>query len=164
MLDKRNAVASPASSIVLCAFFATGFAGLVYQMVWQRILALFSGADVYSITIIVAAFMGGLGCGSLVGGYVADRLELRQRLWTFAAAESGVAAFGLGSVTIYYDGLYRSLGATAMSRSGTALVIFAVTLIPTFLMGLSLPLLAKFPQRRSASASIAGLYGWITLG
>ena len=51
-------------------FFVSGFAALVYQVVWQRLLAFFSGADVYSATIVVAAFMSGLGCGSFAGGQV----------------------------------------------------------------------------------------------
>ena len=43
-------------------------------MIWQRLLTLFGGADVYSVTLIVSAFMAGLGLGSLAGGHVADRL------------------------------------------------------------------------------------------
>ena len=53
--------------LALIVFFASGFAALLYQVVWQRLLVLFSGADVVSVTIIVAAFMAGLGCGSLAG-------------------------------------------------------------------------------------------------
>src|SRR5258708_37408493 len=45
-----------------------------------------------------------------------------------------------------------------------AIVIFGVTVVPTFLMGLSLPLLAKFPQPESAADWISSLYGWNTLG
>ena len=61
------------------AFFASGFAALLYQVIWQRLLVLFSGADLYSVTIIVASFMGGMGVGHLVGGQVADRVSPRRR-------------------------------------------------------------------------------------
>ena len=54
-------------------FFASGFAALVYQIVWQRLLVIFSGSDVHSATVIVAAFMAGLGCGHLAGAQAADR-------------------------------------------------------------------------------------------
>ena len=47
------------------AFFLSGFAALIYQVVWQRMLVLPIGADVYSTTVIVGAFMAGLGVGSL---------------------------------------------------------------------------------------------------
>ena len=36
--------------VTLGVFFASGFAALLYQVVWQRMLALFSGADVFSVT------------------------------------------------------------------------------------------------------------------
>ena len=61
-------------------FLCSGFAALLYQMIWQRLLTLFGGADVYSVTLIVSAFMAGLGLGSLAGGHLADRLTLRRRL------------------------------------------------------------------------------------
>ena len=48
-------------------FFASGVAALLYQVIWQRLLVMFSGADVQSVTLIVAAFMGGLGVGNLAG-------------------------------------------------------------------------------------------------
>ena len=53
--------------LALVVFCASGFAALLYQVIWQRLLTIFSGADVFSATIIVAAFMGGLGVGTLVG-------------------------------------------------------------------------------------------------
>ena len=52
------------------AFFASGASGLVYQVAWQRILALHSGVGIYSIAMIVGAFMAGLGVGSHFGGPV----------------------------------------------------------------------------------------------
>ena len=65
--------------LFLPVFFASGFAALLYQMVWQRLLTFWSGADLHSVTLIVAAFMAGLGLGSLAGGHLADRLRTRQR-------------------------------------------------------------------------------------
>ncbi len=59
--------------IALIVFFVSGFAALLYQVIWQRLLVFFSGADVYAVTLIVTTFMAGLGLGNLVGGYVADR-------------------------------------------------------------------------------------------
>ena len=47
--------------IVQGVFLGSGFAALLYQMIWQRLLTLFGGADVYSVTLIVSAFMGGPG-------------------------------------------------------------------------------------------------------
>ena len=89
------------------AFFASGFAALLYQVIWQRLLVLFSGADLYSVTIIVASFMGGMGVGHLAGGHVADRVSPRASLLCFAGAELAIALFGFFSRALYYDFLYN---------------------------------------------------------
>ena len=60
-------------NLTLAVFFVSGFAALLYQVAWQRMLVIFSGADVYSATIIVSAYMAGLGLGSYVGGVLSSR-------------------------------------------------------------------------------------------
>ncbi|MSO57244.1 MAG: spermidine synthase [Acidobacteria bacterium] len=150
----------------LAAFFLSGFAALLYQVVWQRMLVLFSGADVYASTLIVAAFMAGLGVGHLAGGFGADRLSRRNALIAFAVAELGIGVFSLGSRTLYYDFLYQSLGAHQMGTPLLTLVLFASLLWPTFFMGVSLPLLARAvtPTLDRAAANVGTLYAVNTLG
>ena len=106
-------------------------------------LVLFSGADVYASTLIVAAFMAGLGVGHLVGGYAADRVSRRNALIGFAVAELCIGAFSLGSRALYYDFLYQSLGPRQIETPLLTLILFASLLWPTFFMGVSLPLLAR---------------------
>lgn len=139
---------------------------MLYQVIWQRLLVIFSGADVYSITIIVAAFMGGLGVGSLIGGRVADRLGARACLWAFAVAELLVGLFGLMSKTLYYDVLYGWLAHLGAGPAIAAATLFATLLWPTFLMGLSLPLVARALTTSVATTGrvVGSLYGWNTLG
>jgi spermidine synthase len=152
--------------VFLILFFVSGFAALVYQVVWQRTLTFFGGADVYSVTIIVSAFMGGLGFGSLAGGHLADRLDVRRCLLAFAACEIAVAVFAIFSVNLYYDLLYVRLGAWAPPRGAMAATIFAVTLWPTFFMGMSLPLLVRAltQDARRPAHWVPLLYGSNTLG
>lgn len=147
-------------------FLCSGFAALLYQMIWQRLLTLFGGADVYSVTLIVSAFMAGLGLGSLAGGHVADRLSVRRRLYAFALSELAIAIFGAASVWILYDVLYAQLGGVDMPAWATAGVLFAVLLWPTFFMGVSLPLLSRALAESTSMAArrIASLYGWNTVG
>ena len=57
------------------AFFLSGVAALVYQVIWQRILTLHTGIGVVSVALIVAAFMAGLGLGSHVGGVLSARVS-----------------------------------------------------------------------------------------
>ena len=155
-----------ATLVFLPVFFASGFAALAYQIVWQRLLAFFSGADVFSVTLIVSAFMAGLGLGSLAGGHLADRLSPARRVLAFALAEAAIAAFALVSVPLLYDVLYVGLAPRALPLVLVGSVLFAVLLWPTFFMGLSLPLLARaLTETPAASARrIGSLYGWNTLG
>jgi spermidine synthase len=147
-------------------FFASGFSALLYQMIWQRLLVFFGGADVYSVTMIVAAFMAGLGFGSLAGGHLADRLAVRARLVAFAGCELAIAVFAAASIAIYYDFLYVRLGASLRSPLAIGLALFATLLWPTFFMGMSLPLLAKalITRTEDAATRIGILYGFNTLG
>jgi predicted membrane-bound spermidine synthase len=164
--DAADAGQRATLSLLLAVFFASGFAALLYQVVWQRLLAIFSGADVFSVTIIVAAFMGGLGCGNWVGGHVADRVDRRRCLALFAAAEVAIGLFALASRWFYYDVLYGRLGALALPTPVLALVLFLAVVWPTFFMGVSLPLLARGMTATLAGAArtVGSLYGWNTLG
>jgi spermidine synthase len=114
----------------LVVFFLSGFAALLYQVVWQRILVLFSGADVYSSTLIVAAFMGGLGIGHLAGGQLADRVSRASALLLFAAAELAIAAFGVFSRGLYYDFLYQNLSSLGLSPPLLTATLFVSLLWP----------------------------------
>lgn len=147
-------------------FLLSGFAALLYQVVWQRILTLFSGADLFSVTVIVAAFMAGMGFGSLAGGSLADRLQRRGAMAGFAIAELCIALFALISEWVYFDFLPRALGSWAQSTVLMTIALFLSLLWPTFFMGMSLPLLAKGLTRSVAGASsiIGGLYALNTLG
>jgi predicted membrane-bound spermidine synthase len=155
-----------AFALLLGVFFASGFAALLYQVVWQRVLAIFSGSDVFSVTIIVSAFMGGLGCGSFAGGTLADRLSRARCLAAFAGAELAIAGFAVLSKAYYYDVLYGRLGAVELPFPLLGALLFASVLWPTFFMGLSLPLLARGATGalEAAARTVGSLYGWNTLG
>ena len=148
------------------SFLLSGVAALTYQVVWQRLLVLPLGADVYSMTLVVAAFMTGLGVGSLAGGHVADRLPPFRCVLLFIAAEIGVAAFGLASRGIFYDWMYLRLGRVALEPFVRAALVFATLLWPTFWMGVSLPVLSRAiaPQLGDAARRVGILYGLNTLG
>ncbi|MFQ5586577.1 MAG: fused MFS/spermidine synthase [Thermodesulfobacteriota bacterium] len=152
--------------LVLVLFFLSGVAALLYQVIWQRMLGFFAGTDIYSATITISAFMGGLGCGNMVGGAIADRLSQRKLVMVFALSEATIALFGLASKWFYYDYLYLSLPQLGNHFVILAATLFSSLLIPTFVMGMSLPLLSKaFTQRiGSASTVIGRLYGLNTLG
>jgi len=153
-------------TFTLLVFFISGFAALLYQVAWQRMLVIFSGADVYSATIVVSAYMAGLGLGSFAGGQVADRVRARTSLVLFAVAESAIAVFGVFSTTLYYDVLYQRLGHVPLPAPAIAALLIVSLLWPTFFMGASLPLLSRAVTHTldKAARAVGTLYGVNTLG
>ena len=143
-------------------FLASGFAALVYQLVWHRALYAIYGIDITSVTMVVTAFMLGLGCGSLLGGAL-SRPGRRGMLGAFAALEFGIGAFGFFSLDLFGWAGTITLGASAL---GTAAATFLLVLVPTTLMGASLPVLVAFATRRTGNVgrSVGLLYFANTLG
>ena len=153
-------------ALVGAAFFVSGLSALVYQISWQRILALQSGVGIYSIAMIVAAFMAGLGAGSHLGGVLSGRVSRAAALRAFAALELAIAAFGAASCWIYYDWLYVRAGWLYTTAWRAGLLHCASFLVPTALMGMSLPFLARamVGDVGRAGRTIGFLYGINMLG
>lgn len=148
------------------AFFLSGAAALVYQVVWQRILTLHTGIGIVSVSLIVAAFMAGLGLGSHVGGVLSARVSPRRALRLFALIEVAVGLFAAVSCRLYYDGLGALAAGLYRTTAGAALAHFAAFLLPTALMGMSLPFLVRATVRETTQAPrvIGTLYGVNALG
>jgi predicted membrane-bound spermidine synthase len=94
------------SLFLISIYFFSGFAALVYQVIWQRWLAFFTGISSVNISLIVSAFMAGLGIGYLVGGYLSDRLKQGKHVMYFFAAEVGIGVFALFSKFLFYDWMF----------------------------------------------------------
>jgi spermidine synthase len=148
------------------AFFLSGAAALVYQVAWQRILALHSGVGIYSVALIVAAFLAGLGLGSHRGGAWSARGTPSHALRMFAGVELGIGLFGALSPWLYYDWLYARAGWLYTPAWRAGLLHLAGLLVPTTLMGMSLPFLVRgrVLDVPSAGRTIGALYGVNLLG
>ena len=157
--------------VVLALFFASGAAGLVYEVVWTRLLLNVFGATLYAVSTVLAAFMGGLALGSLVGGRIADRI--RRPLAAYGIVELAVAvtALAVPAALDLLDPIYGLLYARGESPLLLLSVVrfvvsFAVLLVPTTCMGATLPLLARFVARRreQLGGRIGALYALNTTG
>ena len=143
-------------------FFCSGFPALIYQIVWQRALFGFYGVNIESVTIVVSAFMCGLGIGSLLGGALSRSTRL-PLLAMFAVAELGTAVFGLFSLKLFSRVAEWTAGSPPL---GTALCSFLLVVFPTVLMGATLPLLVEHLVRvsRNVGSAVGGMYFANTLG
>jgi spermidine synthase len=133
---------------LLVLFFLSGASALVYQVLWMRLLALVFGVTVHAASTVLAAFMTGLALGSALAGRLADRV--RRPLVAFAVAEAFVAVaalstpFALSGVEALYVRLYGALGEFPAVLALVRLALsFAVLMVPTTLMGATLPLVVK---------------------
>jgi predicted membrane-bound spermidine synthase len=157
----EEASARPAK-LLQVLFFLSGMAALAYQVCWQRILFFSFGTDIESTTIIVSVFMLGLGLGALAGGWIADRW-FEKIILVFAGAELGIGLFGLASPTL----LPRVSDVFIMSdRAVLALVNLVTLLLPTVLMGATLPMLITYFTKiyKNIGVSTGSLYCINTLG
>ena len=155
-----------ALAVLHAVFLISGFCALVYQVAWQRMLGLFGGSDAVAATIVVGTFLLGLGLGSLAGGMVADRLSRARAVVAFGACEIGIALCAAASPYLFYDVIFGQLLGLARSQLAVLGVIFAALLLPTLLMGLSLPLLSRAVVRDvdGAAERIGWLYAVNTFG
>lgn len=147
-------------------YFFSGIPALIYQIVWQRLLVLHSGVGTTSVSIIVAAYLLGIGVGSFGGAWLSRRLSPAQALTAFAMFELSVAVCGFASPRMLYDVLYQQFGWAYANVFVAGLLHFAALIVPTTLMGATLPLMTRALVQDSqlAPKSISLLYGLNTLG
>jgi spermidine synthase len=151
------------SALVLSTiFFVSGFPALVYQLLWQRALFTIYGINIESITIVVSAFMLGLGIGSFAGGAISKRSGV-PHLLVFGAAEVGIGLFGLASLQLFNWVGVLTLEASTLQ---TGVYTFIMVLVPTVLMGATLPILVAHLVRasRNVGRSVGLLYFVNTMG
>jgi spermidine synthase len=148
--DSTPAPRSPAWLLPLIAvlFFFSGACALVYQVMWLRLLALVFGVTVYAASTVLAGFMAGLAAGSFAAGRLARRFS--RPLAAFGAAEIlvGLTALGspvvLESIALVWVTVHSSLPDSVLIVTLIRfLCAFLVLVVPTSLMGATLPLIVK---------------------
>jgi len=171
------------TGILYLLFFCSGLSGLIYQVVWARVFGNVFGNTIYSVSMIVAIFMLGLGIGSYVVGAWADGRYLRQPeslVRTYGQFEVLIGLMGLGisallphlgllsAVVSSYSrdagGWYVLSMTSYLARGGIAILLLTPI---TMLMGGTLTLLIRHLVRSDLAIGgwrIALLYGLNTAG
>ncbi|HTE06487.1 MAG TPA: fused MFS/spermidine synthase [Planctomycetota bacterium] len=156
---------------LLALFVASGASGLILQQLWLRLLSLVFGVTVYAAATTLASFMGGLALGGLLAGRIADRV--RSPLLMLGVVELGVGAFALATapalaaVQSAWIALHAWLpdGGPVMGVA-RFLCAGAVLLVPTTLMGASLPIIVRSSLRHGGATGprVGALYAANTAG
>lgn len=157
---------------LLAAFFLSGAAGLVYEIAWVRRLSHVFGSTTLAVSTVLAAFMGGLALGSFLIGRYADRhAEKAVRLYGLLELCIGLFALAMPVLFRAVASIYLPLAPGLEDSPGAFfcvqfLLVGAVLVVPTAMMGGTLPLLSRaFVERNEeVSRRVGTLYAVNTVG
>ena len=167
------------SPVVYFLFFLSGITALIYEIVWTRMLTLVFGHTVFSVSVVLAAFMAGLGLGSYIAGYAVDRLSIN----TIDSSATALKVYGWIEILIFASGALISLlflkfsgvyslfhsfipESTELQNLLKIFFSFILILIPTTLMGTTLPIISKYcvTNDKVIGKQVCLLYALNTLG
>ena len=163
--DRAAVYSSRTILLIGLCFVLSGATGLIYEVLWARMLGLVFGATTLAVSTVLAAFMGGLALGSALAGRLSSRIK--KPLGTYGLMEIGIAVYALLVPFLFrwIDDVYALIwqqfqpGFFAFSL-WRFLLSSLVLLVPTTLMGATLPVLAAALVHSSGrnSNSVARLY------
>ena len=162
------------TAFILAAFFVSGFTSLIYEILWVRLLTRYVGGSTFSVTLVLTVFMAGLAVGSWLAGRFVDRIsDTRDLVRLYAVAEiliglyAGAFPFIIRAFEPLYALLYRALDGSLIAFGSAAGVLsIALLIVPTTLMGATLPILSRYyiDSVSSTGTRTGRLYGINTIG
>ncbi len=151
--------------VLVSIYFLAGLTSIAYEVLWVRMLGLQFGVSIFGVIVTVAAFMAGLGGGSLMGAATSGKL--RRPLLLLGILEGLVALYALAMPAIFQK-IDGGLGAVAVDASLSqwyalqAAAAFLVLFLPALAMGIGFPLILR--ALAAARVSLAKVYGINTMG
>lgn len=170
------AMAGAIKAAALFFFFASGVCGLIYEVVWVRMFGLVLGNTTYAISMTLGAFFAGMALGGLFAGRYVDRLKVGERrrlirLYAYLEFGIGASAVFVGSgisllQTVFIWTNQNVSDASTIIHPVRFVFSFVLLLVPTALMGATLPILSKFiiTPYEGVRKGLGLLYGINTFG
>jgi spermidine synthase len=160
---------------ILFLFFISGICGLLYEVIWIRVAGTVIGNTTYALGTVVGIYMAGLALGARLGGRTADRRRGTSLLRLYGLLEGAVAltALAVPSLLSASEPLYRALwnglgDYPAVYSALRAILVAAVLIAPTTLMGMTLPVLSRYlsdtvddAARQAGRAYAANTFGGV---
>ena len=158
--------------LLVVLFVLSGAAGLIYESIWTRYLALFVGHSAYAQMLVLVIFLGGMSAGALAVGRRAEKI--RDPLLAYALIEALIGVMGLGFHALYrgatalaYDVWFPALAGSPMLHVVQWTLAGLLILPQSILLGATFPLMSAAVLRRRpqrAGHSLALLYFANSLG
>src|SRR6266536_955500 len=151
-----------ALSLIAICFLFSGATGLIYEVLWARMLGLVFGATTLATSAVLAAFMGGLALGSALAGKLSS--WIKRPLRAYALIEIGIGLYALlvpllfslvdNVYALIWQQFHPSFFAFSLWRFALSCLML---LVPTTLMGATLPVLSAVLVRSPGFKST-----WVT--
>jgi spermidine synthase len=143
--------------VVLLLFFVSGATALIYEVLWSKYLALMFGSTVQAQTVVLAVFMGGLALGNRIFGRRSAQLTQPLAAYGYIELAIGLYAFFFQSIYSVADRVFISVGSRFAENPAPllffkGLLAIGLLIVPTVLMGGTLPLLAGWLERKISDA------------
>jgi len=145
---------------VASLFFASGFAGLLYEVVYAKSLALVFGSTSLAAYTVLTVYMGGMAFGAWVGGRLADRAG--KPLYVYALCEAGIGLYAAVTPELFHfiQGVYVHMSLDVPPDDGWLTVLRVVLgagalVVPTVMMGATLPLMFKYATSTGVAGRVA---------
>lgn len=156
---------------MLLVYYLSGVSGLIYQIVWLRLLAEIFGNSTYALSTILAAFMAGLALGSWQGGTRISKSSNVIHLYIRLELGIAVSAFLVTVLFVNYSGWYAPFYSQLQHHLFLLTIIqfivcFLLVAIPTALMGATVPTMAHIiiTRLQSIGHDFSAMYALNTLG
>ena len=138
-----------ARPLILLIFFLSGASGLIYEIVWTRLLSLVFGVSSFAISTVLTVFMAGLGIGGYTFGKLIDKRGNPLKVYALLEILIGLYAILLPNIFSLTEWLYVKLhvltGGSFLLLSAERFLISSLILIfPTTMMGGTLPVISRF--------------------
>ena len=159
MNDRNSTAVGPSNRYfpaMLLLFVGSGCAALIYEVVWFQLLQLVIGSSSVSLGVLLGTFMGGMCLGSfLLPRYVGPE---HHPLKVYAYLEAGIGVMGLlllwGMPLV--NGLYTMIPGGYVAVRG---IVAAICLLPpTFMMGATLPAVARWVRTTPSGVAWLGYF------
>jgi spermidine synthase len=158
-------------AVVAVGYAASGCAALVYEIAWTRVLSLVIGSSVYAFSMMLTAFILGLALGSVICARFVDRVADPMRVLAVIQVSIGLSAALvvplLGRLPLGLTGVIARASASFWQLQAIEfLVILAIMIVPTTLMGAAFPLAMRLVVHdvQRTGRSVGTLYAFNTVG
>ena len=160
------------TKLIIFIYFISGACSLIYEVIWRRLLKLILGNTTYATSITVAVFLGGLALGAFLIRNRVDKTKI-NKLKLYGIIEIIISCYTLltplllNNLDYFYKFIYRAY-APSSSTILFLQIIFSVVvlLIPTILMGFTLPILTSWiaSKKEYLSSTVGIIYSFNTFG